>query len=389
MALNLFAANQQWSTRPDDERFWSLDDMAAQCKAYAAQAAHATVRMNQIGIDSTDEGDLCIVGPQGRAAKFTHWSFGQLAGRVSAPADYLRRLPAPVAAQCLNSGLERFGNDGASANVLFHANGDLICRSFTSDDYARIWNWEVIDRLTNLAGQGWRVPPARPAHENQTGARPATDADILPNQGDFGLRIKVGDQIAPAGLYASDHDMFAFLVNEDVRIDDGSPNGLARGVFVMNSEVGAASLKVVRFLYRHCCGNHIVWDAKDVQELRIVHRGQNDRRFGYQMIAELRRYADESTAGDVDRINSAKRFSLGDNKDEVLDRLFGLKILPKKTIESAYEKAIAEADYRTHVNPRSAWGIAQGITALSQNSVHADKRMELDRAAGRVMSIAF
>ena len=44
--------------------------------------------------------------------------------------------------------------------------------------------------------------------------------------------------IAPAGIYASDHDMFAFLVNEEYRIDDGSDGGLARGFFVQNSEVG-------------------------------------------------------------------------------------------------------------------------------------------------------
>lgn len=390
MALNLFQASKQWATRPDDERFWTLREMYEQCRGYAGLARQATVNVNALQVSASDAGDLQLSGDEGRPAKFTHWAFGQLCSRVGAPAGYLRELPAPMAASCLDYGLRRIGSDGAAeSKVLFHANGDLVCRSFTSDDYARIWNWEVIERLLQLAALGWRVPPARPARENQNGARPATEADILPNQGDFGLRVKVGDVIAPAGLYASDHDMFAFLVNESARIDDGSPCGLARGVFVTNSEVGAASLKVTRFLYRHVCGNHIVWDAKDVKELRIVHRGRNDHRFGFQMEAELRMYAEESASDDEARVKSAKRCSLGGNKDEVIDKLFGLRILPRKRLEQAYDYAEREADQRLDVSPRSAWGFAQGITAMSQKEAYADARVELDRAAGKVLSIAF
>ena len=77
--------------------------------------------------------------------------------------------------------------------------------------------------------------------------------------------------IAPAGLYASDHDCFAFMVNESVTVDDGSDGGLCRGFFVSNSEVGAASLKFTS-LYRSVCGNHIVWGAKQAQERHCPHR---------------------------------------------------------------------------------------------------------------------
>jgi hypothetical protein len=41
------------------------------------------------------------------------------------------------------------------------------------------------------------------------------------------------------------------------------------------------------------------------------------------------------------------------------------------------------------VSPRSVWGITQGITAMSQHSTFADRRVELDRAAGKILSIAF
>ena len=57
---------------------------------------------------------------------------------------------------------------------------------------------------------------------------------------DYGT-MKLGDLIAPAGIYASDHDMFAFMVNEDARIDDGSDEGIdvARGGTVRRGGQGA------------------------------------------------------------------------------------------------------------------------------------------------------
>jgi hypothetical protein len=153
--------------------------------------------------------------------------------------------------------------------------------------------------------------------------------------------------------------------------------------------VGAAAFKITRFLFRHVCGNHTVWDSKDVQELRIVHTGANDRRFAWKLQAELRQYAAESQAGDVARIESAKRCVLGATKDEVLDVLFGKKVLPRKTLELAYGRAIEQEAVTRSGSPRTAWGFAQGITELSQDTAYADERVALDRAAGKVLSIAF
>lgn len=382
--MNLYEANKQWQTRPADQRFASLEEMHAQCKAYADNAAEATVNAAQLRLEPTTAGDIRLLGTENRGARLTHWSFGQLCGRISAPANYVRSLPAAIAADCLNHGLKKIGGDGAECQALFHSNGDLVCRALTSNVYTRIWNYEVIDRLLALDG-GWRVPPARPSMENQPGSRQATEADCLQVRSS-GLSIKPGDWIAPAGLYASDHDMFAFMVNEENRIDDGSEGGLGRGFFVSNSEVGAAALRVTRFLYRYVCGNHIVWDAKDVQCMRVFHIGQNDRNFGARLVGELTRYADESASEDEARVLACKRFELGGDKDEVLDRLFGLKILPRKTLDAAFDRCI---ETESRLSPRTVWGMVQGITSLSQSTDYTDDRVAMDAAAGRVMSIAF
>jgi len=76
---------------------------------------------------------------------------------------------------------------------------------------------------------------------------------------EFQQSLKVGDKIAPAGLYGSDHDMFAFMVLENRRIEDGTEGGLSRGAFFSNSEVGGGAFRIKSFYYRHVCGNHIVW----------------------------------------------------------------------------------------------------------------------------------
>jgi len=73
----------------------------------------------------------------------------------------------------------------------------------------------------------------------------------------------------------------------------------------------------------------------------------------------------------------------------VLDKLFGMRLLPKASLEAAYVEAEREADLRKDVSPRSVWGFTQGITAMSQHSMFADRRVELDRAAGKILSIAF
>lgn len=385
--MDLFKASSQWKTRPADERFWTVEEMLEACKSYADSAREADhVPFADIRTEA-DGTDVIIAGKTGTRAKLTHWAFGQISSLVGAPANYLRTLPATLAVQNLNHGLKNRVDEGGKrdAQLLFHQNGGLLLRAMTSDLYTRIWNWEVAKKLLALRDNGWAVPPARPAMEGQAGARPATETDVLKVKM-TGLGIQVGDMIAPAGLYASDHDMFAFMVNEENRIDDGSEGGLGRGFFVENSEVGASSFSLTTFLYRYVCGNHIVWDAKDVKEVRLRHIGSADIQSG-RILAEFKRYANSSASDLEAKIASAKRAQIAGTKDEVIDRLFGLRISSRKVLDRAYDMADQNSD--VDGSPRSPWGFAQGMTRYSQTIPFADQRNEVDRAAGKVLQIAF
>lgn len=378
--MNLYKASNQWATRPDDERFSSLQEMHDSCRYYREAAVTGTVDYSKMQAVASN-GEVTIRG-ENHAARLTNWAFGQLAVKAGAPAGYLRNLPAQLACDNLNCALPKCEGTG---KLLMHKNGDLMLRCVTSDDYVRVWNSDVIERLMGLQGQGWKVPPARPARDGQKGTRFATEADVL-NASDFGLSVKIGDAIAPAGLYASDHDMFAFMVNESRRIEDGSEGGLSRGFFVTNSEVGGGALKLLSFYYRHVCGNHIVWDASNLTEMKLVHRGKINERFNSEFLVELKKYADDSASEDELRIVSAKRTVIGADKESVIDALFGKKVLSRTSLDAAFDYAEQE---ETTCAPNTVWGMVQGITRLSQDTEFADDRAAIDKAAGRVLSMAF
>ena len=379
--MNLYKASQQWANRPDDERFANLHEMKQSCDYYRNSSVEGNVAYADLRATAVD-GEVMLSGTA-RTAHLTNWAFGQLATVAGAPAGYLRRLPAELAAENLNQTLAKVEGTG---RLLAHQNaGDLTLRCLTGANYARIWNGEIVERLIGLQDDGWRVPPARPARIGQAGTREATIADCL-TAGDFGLSVQLGDLIAPAGLYASDHDMFVFMVNETRRIEDGSKGGLSRGFFVSNSEVGGGSLKRTSFLYRHCCGNHIVWGASNVVETKIIHRGNAGDKFNNEFLVELRKYADDSASDDEARIVDAKRTVIAANKEDVIDALFGKKILPRKDLIAAYDYAEQE---ETTVAPNTVWGMVQGVTRLSQDTQFADERAATDKAAGKILELVF
>ena len=238
--MELFKASNQWATRPSDERFSSLEDLYQRCNEFRVTAKQKTVDFGDLRVNA-DKGEVVMTGRANMPARFTHWAFGQLCAKIGAPGSYIRELPATLAAQNINHGLAKghFLESGEEreASLLLHRNDDQVMLSaITSPKYTRIWNSQVVKEAMDLKEFGWRVPPARPTFGGSVGARPATEADVLQHKGGgFGLSVNVGDMIAPAGLYASDHDLFIFMVNENLRIKDGTPEGLSRGFFIENS----------------------------------------------------------------------------------------------------------------------------------------------------------
>lgn len=360
MTTTLTQASRQWAERPPDERYSSLAELHAAVTQVREQAREATsVPYSTLRTQAEGE-EVLLVGKANVPSRMTNWAFGQLATRVGAPASYLRELPPTLAVQNLNYGLANRAAEMGKANLLLHSNGGHLVRAFTGPDYTRIWNSDITSRLIRLAEAQPQWQPAPAAFD---GSR---------------------------GLYASDHDLFAFLVDNGRRIFEADPNGgLSRGFFVSNSEVGAKSFWIMTFFYNYICGNHMVWGAKGVRELRIRHVGNADYRAFAQLSIELRKYAEGSAAEDEAKITRARSYALGSAKDEVLDALFGLRGLQvsRKLLAESYDKAELHTEW--YGSPRTAWGMANGMTEIARDLPYADKRVELERAAGRVLQMAF
>lgn len=396
--MNMFEASRMWATVPPDGRHWTLKDMYAAWKDMAERCKRSfplslkslTVRP----VEGNEKGLVLEGSNGGRPAVMTNFGFGQLAARVGAPAAFLTELPATMVAAIMNHRLQTKAEDTQTILLLKNEIDALILRGVCSTRYGFIKNADVLFRLLQLPNWGWRVPPARPAFPNQPGTRPATAEDVLDDvEGGGGLSVKVGDLIAPAGLYSSFDrgTMFAFMVNEKNPIEDGAGNRLSRGIIVKNAEVPGTSLNVQKFGYEHVCGNHIIWGAKRLGEINVRHVGIGaaDRAFT-EFRVQLTSYLDASASEEENAIKAARAYSFGGTKDEVLDAIFGMKWckVPRKTLELGYDEA--ERTYDVHkAAPGTAWGMVQGLTRVSQDTGFVAERNLIDATAGRMASMRF
>jgi len=139
------------------------------------------------------------------------------------------------------------------------------------------------------------------------------------------------------------------------------------------------------------CGNHIVWGASEVTQVRLVHRGRASSRWIGDLQRALQRYAGQGTEGERRMIVAAIGAEIGHDKDAVIEKLFKDKRLglTKKVIEQAWEWSVKEARLRGNkFKPTSVWGMVCGLTRVSQEIGWACDRVAIDQAAGKMLAMA-
>ena len=369
----LTQASRQWATRPDDQRFTSLDELLAFSRAQRKASRSLTIGTRQIEARpiADDEGrvtGLSVAGPDGSPTVPTHWAFGQLASRVQAPAGYMRRLPADLAADCLNHGLQHREVEDLGA-LLRHEEGLPIpsLSALTGPKYGRVWNADVIEALQRRFGDG------------------VTGDFTVP--GEFGTAL---DSVTKDNttLFASDRDMFVFLADEQHRIEvpnrrDGQPGSLARGFFVWNSEVGSTSLGLATFLFDYVCCNRMVWGAEGYQEIRVRHSSGAPDKFMHEVAPALVSYANSSAAGIQDAIAKAQAAKIGD-KDAVQEFL-----VKRRRFSETQAQAIGLAHFAEEGRPiETLWDATVGVTAYAKGLKHQDARVDLERKGGDILNLA-
>ena len=367
--------SSEWFSRPDDERFLSLGALHASVRARAERATARTVETKALRVEASrdDTERLSLIVP-GRDAPVvpTHWSYGQLCGLVGAPTSYMRQLPAPLAGINLQHGL--LSHRAELVKTLETDDGRIELRAVTGPDYGRIWDHELVEAVMRIAGNGtgdtrWKVPGL-------------LDWSTMTHN----PFVEVTKDTTT--LYASDRDVFLFLVDdahpiEAGRLPNGDPDLYFRGFYCWNSEVGSKTLGMASFYLRAVCMNRNIWGAEGFEEISIRHSKFAGHRFAHQAAPALERFATSSPAPFMAGIRAAREAIVA-RKDE--DRKTFLRKRGFSRPET--EKIIATVLEEEGRPPESIFDFVQGITALARAKPHQDARLELEGKAAKLLAFA-
>jgi hypothetical protein len=360
--------SSEWFNRPDDERFLSLDDLFAQVKGRAERSRTRTVESAAIRVEASRDNPerlgLVLPGTDAPVAP-THWSFGQLASLVGAPAAYLRQLPAPLAGINLQYGLTN--HRAEQIKTLETEDGRTELRAVTGPDYGRIYDHELVSAVRRIAGNGtgdarWKVP------------------GVLDwSTGIYNPEVDITRDTTT--LYASDRDVFLFLVDdlnpiEAGRLPDGSPDLYFRGFYAWNSEVGAKTLGIASFYLRAVCQNRNLWGVEDFQEITIRHSKYAASRFAHEAAPALTRFAESSPAPFIEGIRAAREKVVARTDDDRQD------FLRKRGFSRAESARIVETVLAEEGRPpESVFDFVQGITAVARSKPQQDARLQFEGKA--------
>ncbi|CDI11872.1 hypothetical protein [Agrobacterium pusense] len=367
--------SSEWFSRPDDERFLSLNDLYDTVRSRADRAHARTIESAAIRVEATRDNaerlELLVPGQRQPIAP-THWSYGQLCSLVGAPSSYMRQLPAPLAAINLQHGL--LNHRAELVKTLEMDDGRLELRAVTGPEYGRIWDHELVSAVMKIAGNGtgdtmWKVPGvldwATMSHN--------PFVDITKDT---------------TTLYASDRDVFLFLVDDTHPIEAGrSPNGepdlYFRGFYAWNSEVGSKTLGIASFYLRAVCANRNLWGTENFEEITIRHSKFAAQRFAHEAAPALTRFANSSPAPFIAGIKAARERIVA-RKDDDRESFLRRRGISKGETGKVIEMVLSEEGRP----PESIFDFVQGITALARTKTNQDTRLELEGKAKKLLESA-
>ncbi|SOB87164.1 hypothetical protein SAMN06297144_2287 [Sphingomonas guangdongensis] len=367
--------SSEWFSRPDDERYLSLEALGRAVRSRSERSRTRVLETAAIRVeadrDSAERLALILPGAD-RPVAPTHWSFGQLAGLVGAPAAYLRQLPAALARINLQYGLTT--HRAEQVKTLETEEGRLELRAVTGPDYGRIFDHELVEAVQRIAGNGtgdtrWKVP------------------GVLDwSTGIYNPRVDITKDTTT--LYASDRDVFLFLVDdlnpiEAGRLPDGSPDLYFRGFYCWNSEVGAKTLGMASFYLRAVCQNRNLWGVENFEEISIRHSKYAASRFAHEAAPALLNFANSSPLPFVNGIRTARERIVARTDEERGDFL-RRRGFSKAETSRIIETVLAEEGRP----PESVFDFVQGITAIARDKTNQDARLDLEGKAKRLLDRA-
>lgn len=374
----------QWAARPADQRFNDLTSLHAfkkkahdesweqRFKTNTFEAVAPELRrvedMNVLKVQVPNVrsgGDVArdlVIDP-------TNWAFTQLCQLSKSPAGFLRELPSQMVADALNWRM-RHARDVEEVK-LYGSPSELWAA--TGPSYGRINDHEIVAALMNIAGNGlgqdgfhWKTP----------GRLNWMDGTYDP------------EAIGPASdhtFYASDRDLFVFLVDDRRPIvigktRDGRDDHLMRGFYLQNSMVGSKLLRLAAFYLRGSCANRCLWGVEGFQEITIRHTSLAPDRWLEECRPALESFASGSDRTLIEGVQKAKAKQVVSKDEEAV------KFLQARNFSMKAAQAIMHTHLKEEGTPiRSAWDMAQGITAAARSKLNTDDRIRDELEAKKVL----
>lgn len=364
------SVSAQWANRPDDERYLDLYAMRDSVEERFKNCRTIDLRTDEFQINDNMQLEFDKLG----AIDFSNWTFAQLCRLITVPQEYMKRLPAKLASECMRHSIAQCASEPMKALVNVH-NHEL--RAINAATYGRIWDYQVINEVIKIAGNGvdetiWKVPGQIDWSDNN------------------GTTVKYNPFVdvtkETTTLYASDRDMYIFLVDDTHPIEIGKlPNGepdlLFRGFYVWNSECGASSFGVSTMLMRGVCANRNIWGVEQKRDFRLKHSQNAFEKFYDKTFPMLAAYALSPTVRVIEKVRNAKQAIIARDDEERLTFLMGKMGFTTPVAEKVMERHMLEEQRPIE----SIWDAVQGITAYSRTVKHQDLRVDLESKAGKLM----
>jgi hypothetical protein len=364
----------QWAMRPDDQRFLDLTSLRDQTAQWAAESAAKCAMPKDLFVthDPSAENGL-VFRMNDEELATSHFAFGQVARMAGAPANYLRGLPAPLAAINLNYGLK--AREQKDQSFYIRETGEAkIMRGVTSPQYGRIFDHEVADAVMKIAGNGtgdtrWKVPGCID-WSNAHGVAYNPNVDITKEN---------------TTLYASDRDVFLFLVDdmnpiEVGKLASGDPDLMFRGFYVWNSEVGQRTFGLATMYLRGVCQNRNLWGVEGFSEIVFPHTRLAPTKFAEQAGPALLSFTNSATDKVVNGVKAAKAAKVSVTDEERIEFLakFGFS-------EKQARELIATAELEEGRKPENVWDHAQAVSAKARKEQFQENRLQLEAIAGKML----
>lgn len=368
----------QWFTRAADQRYLSLDTLFEAVARRRDTSFEEVAGAGLVQFRGSEEDPLALSAllPSGQVLSPTHYAFGQMCqlAKMGRATDIFRSQPGWLAGLNLTYGLSRNVRENSVKLYGDHERQEL--RAATGPDYGRIFDADLVEMVRKVTGNGtgdtrWKVPG-------------------IMNWANSTYNPYVDVTTETTTLFASDRDVFLFLVDDTHPIEigklaNGDPDLVFRGFYAQNSEVGSKSLKIATFWLRAVCQNRNLWGTEDFQELTIIHSKHGMGRFAREAERTLTTYAESQPTKLLAGIAAAKEAVVAkDDEDRV-------KFLTADSLGFSLKRAqaiVAQHEREEGHPPETVWDMVQGMTAFARTIPNQDNRIEVERLAARVMDRA-